>query len=130
MVERNRRTQAGVTLIDILIAIALLSVGGGGLLAMQVISIAAGAQARHLTQATALAQQEMEQLSYSATPLTSGADSLDEHGCSSTRSCAQQGVIYGRSWTVGAGVPLPLTVTVSYADGAGKQHRVVLHGLR
>jgi type II secretory pathway pseudopilin PulG len=117
-----------VTLVDVLIAIAVLSLGGAGLLALQVVVIRTHALARQMTEAVTVARQQMELLVLGLS--TSGGDTVDASGCSSARTCTQQGTIYTRTWTVGGGTPAQIQVQVRWQDNEGKDRQVVLDGLR
>lgn len=119
-----------MTTIDVLIAILLLVVGGAGLLATELSVISAAARSRQLSAATCLAKAQMEALIYATAIPTSGGDTVDAMGCSSTRACVQQGTIFTRAWVVGAAVPTTLLVNVTFSDPAGYQHGVVIHGMR
>ncbi len=119
-----------MTLIDVLVAMGLLSLGGAGLLAVELSVVAASARTRALSAATCLAKAQMERLVYATVVPSSGNDTVDALGCGGTRGCVQQGTIFTRTWTVGAGSPAALQVVVSFAAPSGRQHGVVLHGLR
>lgn len=124
----GQRTARGVTLVDVLIAIAILGIGGAGMLALQVVVIRAHALARQMTDAVTLARQQMELLGLGLS--TTGGDTVDAYGCSSARTCAQRGTIYTRTWTVGGGTPAQLQVRVQWQDHEGASRQVVLDGLR
>lgn len=126
----GQRTARGVTLVDVLIAIAILGIGGAGMLALQVVVIRAHALARQMTDAVTLARQQMELLGLGLSLSTTGGDTVDAYGCSSARTCTQRGTIYTRTWTVGGGTPAQLQVRVQWQDHEGASKQVVLDGLR
>ncbi len=57
MLAAGRRRQRGVTMIEVLVALLVLSVGLLGLAALQAVSLQAGQSAYHRTQATNLAYE-------------------------------------------------------------------------
>ena len=94
----------GFTLIEVLIAIAVFSVGILAVASMQLVNTRNNTTANIMTQATMLARAQMEQLANSdiatSADLTPGthADAnnpIDENGAA--------GGIYTRTWTVAAG---------------------------
>lgn len=130
----------GFTLVDTLIATLLLSAGVAGLLAVQLVQVGAGLRSRQLTEATALAQQQLELLRVrpAATEEVLGPPQpLDARGCpvpGVTPPCDQAiaGTVYTRSFRV---TPLAagyaqLQVSVSWVDPQGQPHTVSLNDAR
>lgn len=119
-----------MTLLDVLIAIAILALGTSALLAAALTALAGNAQARLLTDATALARDAMERLVLQTTP-QAGGDQVDRRGCATGRGCTPVPPLFARTWTVTpVGTVNRLQVTVRYNDSAGQPHQVVLDGLR
>jgi type IV pilus assembly protein PilV len=117
------RDERGVSLIEVLVALSILSIG---LLALAQMQIAAGrvsAAAGRLTRATALAQERVEQLL--ALPYTDASlvdTTVVGQTTTYTDAAAPQG--YTVSWTVdtdspGAGVKT-VNLTVSWRNRGGK----------
>src|SRR5689334_22078128 len=113
---RSRRTQAGMTMLDCLLAIGLLTIGAVGLLGMELVALGANQLARNLEQATRLAEEQMEALSYATATPVSGSDAIDGAGCPGGARCQQVGLVFQRSWVVGSGTPTTLRVTVAWTD--------------
>ena len=112
--ERSERGARGFTLIEIMIALFILSVGLLAVATMQISAIRGNAMGNDVTHATLLAQDMLEQLK-SSTNILTVADSNDVEG------------IYNRSWTLTAasGVARTAAVTVSWTT-MGNTHNVVL----
>lgn len=126
----RRNMVAGMALLDVLVAIFLIVIGGAALMALQIVLIRANLAARQLSEATDVARMQMERMLYTTTLLPSGSDTVDVYGCSSLVACTQRGIRYERTWTLTQGSPNQVRVTVSWTDPAGQSHRVVLDGLR
>ena len=116
------RNANGFTLIEALVAVAVMAIVVSGLASMGVTTIQADTQSRRVSAATALAQAKLEELHglrRSNTAWTVGSHSqtgLDEN--------AEPGGSYTRQWTVqnnynGFSKLSRVTVTVSWDDGAG-----------
>ena len=112
--ERSESGAGGFTLVEIMIALFILSVGLLAVATMQISAIRGNAMGNDVTHATLLAQDMLEQLK-SSTNILTVADSNDVEG------------IYNRSWTLTAasGVARTATVTVSWTT-MGNTHNVVL----
>lgn len=98
-VIKKARNDKGYTLIEILIAIAILSVGLLAIATMQISSIRVNDTARRMTRRATIAQDRLEyimSLKYTHAVLTSGAH---------TDGSAPSG--YSISWTVSTGGTLP-----------------------
>ena len=116
------RNANGFTLIEALVAVAVMAIVVSGLASMGVTTIQADTQSRRVSAATALAQAKLEELHglrRSNTAWTVGSHSqtgLDEN--------AEPGGSYTRQWTVQNNYNSynklsRVTVTVSWDDGAG-----------
>ena len=105
--------QSGFTLVEVLIAVSILTVGLLGVAQMQIMGIRGNYFSGNTTAALTLAEEKMEDLlgkSYSDTDLTSGNhpdpdNPIDETG--------QAGDIYSRMWTVTDDTPIIGTKTVT-----------------
>lgn len=119
-----------MTLIDVLVAVVVLALGAAGVLAAALTLLAGDAQARLLTEATALAREAMERVLLQPAP-QSGGDQVDR-SARGARGRAPAWPLFTRTWTVSArgdGL-LQVLVEVRYDDAGGRQHTVRLHGLR
>jgi prepilin-type N-terminal cleavage/methylation domain-containing protein len=131
--HRNRRKQAGFTLIEVFIALFVFSIAALAIAAMTFMSIQGNAMTNQMSQANFLAQDKMEELlSFQTYP------SFKNFGLgASSEQVTGDGIIgaggtYTRAWAAtcaGAAPPdvavLPhptacqITVTVSWADSKG-----------
>jgi type IV pilus assembly protein PilV len=130
-IKKRKTRERGFTLLEVLIAISIFSVGVLAVAAMQGTATRGNRLGNELTQATVLAQQQIEVLksadtSHPAT-LASGLPTgnyndpnnpIDETG--------QSGGIFTRSWVIAAHTTFSrlVTVTVSWTIG-GATHNVV-----
>ena len=116
--------QSGFTLLEVLIAISILTVGLLGVAQMQIMGIQGNYFSGNTTAALTLAEEKMEDLlgkSYTDAELTNGNhpdtnNPIDETG--------QAGGIYTRTWVVANNTPITdtKTVTVSVSwDNASHQ---------
>lgn len=60
--QKRQGTESGFTLVEIMIAVAILAVGILAMAAMQITAVGGNSQASDVTRATTLAQQQMETL--------------------------------------------------------------------
>jgi type IV pilus assembly protein PilV len=105
--------QSGFTLLEVLIAISILTVGLLGVAQMQIMGIRGNSFSGNTTAALTLAEEKMEDLlgkSYTDAELTNGNNPdannpIDETG--------QAGGIYSRMWTVTDDTPIIGTKTVT-----------------
>lgn len=110
--------QRGFSLLEVLVALTVLSIGVLGVAAMSVSVSQGNSVARKVTAATVLAQGQME--TFKNTPfanITTGSDSnnpIDENG--------NAGGVYTLSWTVTSNTPFAnvnkVVCTVSWDSGA------------
>jgi type IV pilus assembly protein PilV len=117
-------SQSGLTLLEVMIALVILSIGLLGLSGMQITSINANGSGFKSTTAVSLADQRMQQLknlSFSDASLTAGVHAEAPLRVSVGTSDGVHGVVYNRSYTVTdsspiAGVKL-IAYTVTWTDG-------------
>ena len=112
---RKKRGEGGFTLIEVLIAMAILTIGLLAVATMQVSAIHGNKMGNEISRATFLAQDKLEELKTS-TNITSEPGGSDQTG------------IFNRSWQIGPSGTnsRSVTVTVSWVVG-GNSHSVVLN---
>jgi prepilin-type N-terminal cleavage/methylation domain-containing protein len=103
--DRGRRHNAasGLTLLEVMIALVILSIGLLALSGMQIASIRANGSGFKSTTAISLADQRMQQLknlAFSDASLTAGAHAETSVTVSVGTSNGINGVVYGRSYVV------------------------------
>ena len=128
--HKGEQRQSGFTLIEVLIAISILTIGLLAVAKMQVSAIQGNYFSNNTTTALSLAQQKMEDLlgkAYNTVPdLAAGTHQefdVDEEGTPSS------GGIYQRVWTVADDTPITdtktITIIVTWTKG-NNTHRVNL----
>jgi type IV pilus assembly protein PilV len=133
MQNRNQHTMAdhhnqnGFTLLEVLLAITIFSIGLLAVAAMQVSAIHGNKLGNEWTQATTLAQEQMEALKsgdITTAAYTPGAYSDPNNPMTVTGA---SGGIFNRSWNIAANTDFSVraTVTVSWTQ-QGVSHSVVL----
>jgi type IV pilus assembly protein PilV len=110
--------QSGFTLLEVLIAISILTVGLLGVAQMQIMGIKANYFSGNTTAALTLAEEKMEDLlgkSYTDAELAgSGAPGTDHNDANNPiDETGQAGGIYSRMWTVIDNTPIADTKTVT-----------------
>jgi prepilin-type N-terminal cleavage/methylation domain-containing protein len=111
MVMRER----GFTVVEVLIALAISTIGLAAMLSIHSTGSNATIYNRHATEATVLAEQAIEELlAVPASTLTSGGDVVNAQGIDDTDGA------YARSWTVTWNGDLAaLSVDVTWLDDDG-----------
>lgn len=105
----RRTTQRGFTMIEVLVALALAGIAMSGLLVVFGRTTEASRYARRATEATVLAQDQLERLRASGTTGTGTAANIDASG--------HGGGVFTRTWTVVEGAAYAdMTCTVSWDD--------------
>ena len=90
----------GFTILESMIALAVILIGILAITQMQTTQIAAGASSRQRIEATLLAQQVIEGMrSYATLPSTAGATAYADIA-SGSDTVASAGITYARTWTV------------------------------
>jgi type IV pilus assembly protein PilV len=121
---RRRSTQRGLTLLEVMIALVILSIGLLALSGMQMTSIRANGSGFKSTTAVSLADQRLQQLKnlpFSNASLTAGTHTETPMTVSVGTSDGIHGIVYSRSYTVTdsspiAGVKL-IAYTVTWTEG-------------
>lgn len=118
---RRRRRGVGFTMIEVMVALLLTAIAASGIIALFMVQTRSSGYSRHATEATILAQDEMERLRAMNINAGSGtASGLNEFG--------QTGGIFTRSWaiTASAGSHLDVTVSVSWDEDGNAPRTVTL----
>jgi prepilin-type N-terminal cleavage/methylation domain-containing protein len=92
----RKRTQAGFTMIEVMVAILLTAIATSGIIGLYIVETRASGFSRHSTEATVLAQDQIEILrtaKFIGGPITT--PNLDEHG--------RTGGMFTRIYTATAG---------------------------
>jgi type IV pilus assembly protein PilV len=124
------KNEQGFTMLELLIAIAILAIGLLGLATLQSTSIKENRDSKEMTTAVFLAEKKMEELkssTFNAAPLNIGA-STDSNNPMNGSGAA--GGIFYRSWNVqnylGSNNMKQITVSVSWTI-SGKSHSTSLN---
>jgi prepilin-type N-terminal cleavage/methylation domain-containing protein len=121
--QRSLRSEAsGFTILEVVIAMAILGLGMLAIAAAQISSLRISSQSRYLTESMNLAHQQME--TFQLTPLTSlPAPGSYNDAANPIQPDATNSTTYSRSWIVTANNPSPgitrLEVQVDWVDGTG-----------
>jgi type IV pilus assembly protein PilV len=121
------KNQSGFSMLELLIALIVLSVGLLALAGLQQTAIESNAASQHLTSATFLAEAKLNELkrggyaSLSDGTFNDANNPVDEQG--------QAGGIFTRAWTISpfAADVKRITVTISWEDQLGGSRSSSLH---
>jgi len=112
VIHRHNKDKNGFTLLEVLIAMAILSIGLLALAGLQVVVIKGNASSKNLTSAVILAEAKLEELKRGG--FTNLRNGNDTHG------------IFTRSWVITAHPDHPdsedirqITVTLTWTDSLG-----------
>lgn len=107
-------------MIEVMVALLLTAIAASGIIGLFMVQTRSSGYSRHATEATILAQDEMERLR--AMNVVSGSGST-----SNLNELGQTGGIFTRSWaiTASAGTHLDVTVTVSWNEDGNTTPRAV-----
>lgn len=144
MVQHKKINSEGFTLIEVLISVAIFSIGVLAVAAMQLSSVRGNAVARGVTEKVSLASDRMEELlslpytdtllaagehSESAGSFTQATDGIDNDNDGQIDEAGESGFM-SISWNVQDNTPLDRTktieVTVSRTTVLGGQRRITL----
>ena len=120
----------GFTLIELMISLTVLMIGIIGILAMQMTSLRASGYSRHATEASVLAEDQMEALR------SMPAGSIVNQGAPGQRVNAQGVVsatgLYSRTWsaTLNLDNTFTVVVTVAWNERGTTPHAITLRGVR
>jgi len=123
---RTKRSQGGFTMIEVMVAVLLTAIAVIGIVGLYRVQTRSSAFSRRSTEASVLAEDKMEILRTTATPVSSVTPetNLDARGITGTGP-------YQREWTVTttAGVQHEILVRVTWSDD-GATRAVVLRSVR
>lgn len=117
MTRRPRRTrsrQAAFTMIEVMVAVLLTAIATTGIVGLYVVNTRASGFSRHTTEATVLAQDQMERLRTNGATGSGSANGVDESGISPG--------IFDVGFTVAVGAAYAdITVTIDwFEDGVNR----------
>ena len=117
--------QRGFTLIEVLVALSIMSLGMIGILALQKAATSASVYSRRATEAAVLAEDRLEELrTVPLAGITDGEDIVNADGLADDEG------IFTRSWTfVASGETTTITVRVQWSEADGT-HAITFRTLR
>lgn len=119
------KRERGFTMVEVLVALTIMTIGMLGIVAMQKTSFSASGYTRHATEAAILAEDKLEQLR--TVTLVGATD--DSELVDSTGAVVADG-IFTRAWTFDtSGTLVTITVTVSWSETDGT-HSLTFRTLR
>ncbi len=107
----RHRHQQGFTLIEVLVSMAIFSVGILGIINMQILSTVTNVQSRGMTEGVIVAQNKIEELmgkKYNSNDLSDGPNDPDGNPHADTSTNAR----YSTSWTVEEDLPFVNSKTI------------------
>jgi len=107
-------------MIEVMVALLLTAIAASGIIGLFMVQTRSSGYSRHATEATILAQDEMERLR--AMNVTAGSGSVPN-----INEFGQAGGIFTRAWqiTASAGTHLDVTVSVSWDEDGNATPRTV-----
>lgn len=120
------RSEAGFTLVEVLVALAIMSVGLIGILALQRGAVSASGYSRRATEAAILAEDKLEELRTTPLLVADDADRVDAAGVPTELGP------FDRAWSIAAPDAAGLstiTVAVSWNESDGA-HTLTFRTLR
>ncbi len=125
---RRRRSQAGFTLIEVMVAVLLTAIAVVGIVGLYRVQTRSSSFSRRTTEASVLAADKMEVLRTTNVPISGTEANLDSRGITAT--AGTPGHVFTRTWTVGTlATAHELTVAVSW-DEDGQPRNVTLRSVR
>lgn len=124
MIHRHNKNQNGVTLVEVLIALVILSIGLLALAGLQVVVIKGNAGSKNLTSAVILAEAKIEQLKSDGFDSLVNGESQDPNNL--VDPTGQAGGIFTRSWVIadylGSADMRQIIVTLTWTDSLGNHN--------
>lgn len=123
---RGRAAERGFTMVEVLVALAIMAVGLIGILALQRGAVSASGYSRRATEAAILAEDKLEELRTAPLAVIDDVDRVDASGLENPDGP------FDRAWSIGmpdaAGLStITVAVTWNEADGA---HTLTFRTLR
>lgn len=108
-------------MIEVMVALLLTAIAASGIVGLFMVQTRSSGYSRHATEATILAQDEMERLR--AMDISSGSGST-----ANINELGQTGGIFTRTWSIAAsaGTHVDVTVSVSWNEDGGSPRTVTL----
>ena len=132
--RRTRRSERGFNMIEVVIALSVLSVGVLGTSAAIVTSLRHSSQSRNMTQALYLAEQQIEAFRAMTGPDVLLLEGLDDPANPIKMNGNEHEVEFERRWTISPDVPevglMTLTVEVDWPDARGNVRTISLQTLK
>lgn len=130
--QKNEGKQAGFTLLEVMISLAILSVGLLGMASLTASIIRTNSFSNDFTTATALTQDQLENLyNTSFGNLTIGTDIADASNPNPIDENGITGGTYTRTWTIAAsGNNKSITVTVAWTSDYGTSKSISISTIR
>lgn len=128
-VQRSARARAGLSLLEVTIAMAILSIGLLGMLSMQVQALASTSTGKHVSEAARIGQDQLETLKYqswASTAPTGWTAAVQATALDPTVAAAlgQQAQVFNVSWRIQAIVGLTrarqIDVRVTWREAGDK----------
>ena len=119
----KRGSQAGFTMIELMIAVLLTAIAMSGIIALFLSQNRASGVSRHTSEASALAQDKLEKLRTMSTA-TAGSDTVDAQGNAGSAN------LYTRTWTVSAGTGFSDVYVKVQWEETGGTRKVEVYGRR
>lgn len=127
MTVSGLRNSKGFTLVEVMVAIAILSIALLGLVSVTVMVIKSNSFSKEMTKATTLANDKMEDLKKSSySGLVSGTDTKTDPSTDTSR------LIYTKTWTVTQNSPIVGTKTIDITvqwNSQGTSHNVTVRNI-
>lgn len=120
----SRRAMGGFSMIEVIIALAVLGIGMAGIIGLQRVAVSASGYSRRATEAAILAEDKLEQLRTVALDGLDGEDKIDATGV------ANDDGPFNRTWAYAiVGTQATITVNVAWNEADG-DHSVTMRTLR
>lgn len=121
MIHHHNKNQNGVTLVEVLIALAILSIGLLALAGLQVVVIKGNTGSKNLTSAAILAEAKIEQLKKDGFDTLVNGEYKDPNNL--INEVGEKGGIFARSWKIadylGTADMKQIDVTLAWTDSLG-----------
>ena len=119
------RSERGFTLIEVLVALSIMSLGMIGILALQKAATSASGYSRRATEAAVLAEDRLEEMrTLPLSTVTDGTDTVDASGVANDEG------LFTRAWTLAVADEIAtITVRVQWNESDGA-HAITFRTMR